>query len=64
MRKKLLALAVSLTLLYLTGHSSQVSAQTITTCQAVGCFGGSPGCYWYWRDGTLDGGIGFCYGRR
>lgn len=36
--------------------------QTITTCQAVGCHGGQPGCYWYQASG-LDH-VVWCYGRR
>jgi hypothetical protein len=37
------------------------ASQYISTCQAVGCFGGSPGCYWY-RIG--EGDTILCFGRR
>lgn len=32
-----------------------------TTCQAVGCHGGQPGCYWYDASDSLRI---MCYGRR
>jgi len=38
------------------------STQTISTCQGVGCHGGSPGCYWY-QAGDIQN-IVYCYGTR
>ena len=38
------------------------ATQWITTCQGVGCFGGSPGCYWYQAPDIQN--IALCYGSR
>ncbi len=43
-------------------REAAVTAQTITTCQAVGCFGGAPGCYWYQAPDIQN--IVLCYGSR
>jgi hypothetical protein len=52
-----------LIVLLTTPSSGEGAAQYISTCQAVGCHGGKPGCYWYMPNG-LDGGVVYCYGSR
>ena len=39
----------------------RVSAQQITQCQAVGCYGGRPGCWWF---GDPKTNVTLCFGER